>query len=87
MYDLDQAINDRHSTRLFLPDRPVPRELVDEALQLAVRAPSNSNIQPWHLALVSGPALQRLVAALMHEARAQAARRPAAAAHLRTPAR
>jgi hypothetical protein len=32
--DLDQAIKDRHSTRMFLP-QPVPRELVDEALALA----------------------------------------------------
>ena len=71
MYDLEQAITDRRSIRMFQTDRPVPRQLVDEALELAVRAPSNSNIQPWHLELVSGPALQRLVAALMHEARAK----------------
>jgi nitroreductase len=68
MYDLEQAINDRHSTRMFLPDKPVPRELVDQALQLAIRAPSNSNVQPWHLRLVSGAARDRLVAALLAEA-------------------
>ena len=68
MYDLEQAINDRHSTRMFLPDKPVPRELVDQALQLAIRAPSNSNVQPWHLRLVSGTARERLVAALLDEA-------------------
>ncbi len=48
MSDLEQTIRDRHSTRLFLP-RPVPRALVDEAIALAVCAPSNSNIQPWHM--------------------------------------
>src|SRR6476620_5044390 len=87
MRDLDQAINDRHSTRLFVRDKPVPRETVDEALQLAVRAPSNSNIQPWHLALVSGQALQRLVAALMREARRKppvVPQLPPAFAHLRS---
>ena len=68
MYDLDQAINERCSTRMFLPDKPVPRELVDEALELAIRAPSNSNIQPWHLVLASGAARGRLVEALLHEA-------------------
>src|SRR5258705_1161873 len=68
MYDLDQAINDRRSTRMFLPDKPVPRELVDQALELAIRAPANSNVQPWHLRLVSGPARERLVAALLDEA-------------------
>jgi nitroreductase len=68
MYDLEQAINDRHSTRMFVPDKPVPRELVDQALELAIRAPSNSNVQPWHLRLVSGAARDRLVAALLAEA-------------------
>jgi hypothetical protein len=34
MLDLDQAIRERHSTRLFLP-QPVPQELVNEALALA----------------------------------------------------
>jgi hypothetical protein len=37
MLDLDKAIRERHSTRLFLP-QPVPRELVNEALAL-VRVP------------------------------------------------
>jgi nitroreductase len=68
MYDLEQAINDRHSTRMFVPDKPVPRELVDQALELAIRAPSNSNVQPWHLRHVSGVARDRLVAALLAEA-------------------
>jgi nitroreductase len=67
-HDLEQAINDRRSTRMFLPDKPVPRELVDQALELAIRSPSNSNVQPWHLRLVSGAARDRLVAALLAEA-------------------
>jgi nitroreductase len=68
MLDLDQAIRQRHSTRMFLP-RPVPRELVDEALGLAQYAPSNSNIQPWHMVFASGPPRDRLVAALVDEAK------------------
>ena len=68
MYDLEQAIDERRSIRMFLPDKPVPRELVDRALELAIRAPSNSNVQPWHLRLVSGAARDRLVAALLDEA-------------------
>jgi nitroreductase len=54
MYDLEQVIGERRSTRMFLPHKPVPRELVDEALAVAVRAPSNFNIQPWHMAFASG---------------------------------
>ena len=40
MFDLEQIIMERHSTRLFLR-KPVPRELVNEALALAQYAPSN----------------------------------------------
>ena len=65
MYDLENAINERRSTRLFLRDEPVPKDLVLEALELAVRAPSNSNIQPWRVVFNSGPARDRLVAALL----------------------
>jgi nitroreductase len=86
MYDLDDAITERHSTRMFLRDRPVPRDLVHEALTLAMRAPSNSNIQPWHLVLASGPARDRLVEALLEVARVESPNVPVlpdAFAHMR----
>jgi nitroreductase len=66
--NLEEAIRERRSIRMFLPDRPVDREVVDEALELAIRAPSNSNIQPWHLVFASGAARDRLVAALLEAA-------------------
>jgi nitroreductase len=68
MYDLDDVITSRHSSRLFLRDKPVPHGLVTEALELAIRAPSNSNIQPWHVVFASGPARDRLVEALLTRA-------------------
>jgi nitroreductase len=68
MHDLEDAVLQRHSSRLFLRDKPVPKELVTEALELAVRAPSNSNIQPWQVVLTSGPARDRLVEALLEQA-------------------
>ncbi len=68
MYDLEDAIGERHSTRMFLRDEPVPQYLVEEALTLAMRAPSNSNIQPWHLVLASGRGRNRLVEALLEVA-------------------
>ena len=43
MYDFEQAINDRRSIRMFLPDKSVPRELVDQALELAIRFYSETN--------------------------------------------
>jgi nitroreductase len=68
MDDLDETIRNRRSTRLFLRNKPVPRELVLEAVELATRAPSNSNIQPWRLVFNSGPARDRLVKALLNRA-------------------
>lgn len=68
MTGLTDVVRDRRSTRLFLRDKPVPRELLDEALSLAMRAPSNSNVQPWRLFVASGPRRDRLVEALLEEA-------------------
>ena len=68
MTELDKVVRERRSTRLFLRDKPVPRELLKEALSLAMRAPSNSNVQPWRVFIVSGPRRDRLVEALLEEA-------------------
>jgi len=85
MYDLDEAILQRRSTRMFLPD-PVPRHLLEESLELAMRAPSNSNVQPWHVTFTSGAARDRLVAAMLDRARSEPPNVPGlppAFAHLR----
>jgi nitroreductase len=87
MYDLEDTILARRSSRLFLRDKPVPRELVTEALELAIHAPSNSNVQPWHVVFASGPARDRLVEALLEEAQSKPPRvppLPAAFAHARS---
>jgi nitroreductase len=68
MTEFDEVVRERRSTRLFLRDKPVPRELIEEAVDLAMRAPSNSNIQPWRLFIASGPRRDRLVEALLEEA-------------------
>ena len=65
--EFDRVVQTRRSIRLFHPDKPVPRSHVIEALELARRAPSNSNTQPWHLVLASGAARERLVSALLSE--------------------
>jgi nitroreductase len=46
MSEFAQVVHARRSIRLFRPDKPVPRSYVIEALELARRAPSNSNSQP-----------------------------------------
>lgn len=58
-----QAIASRRSVRGFLP-RPVPRETLQRLLEVAGTAPSGSNIQPWHVHVVTGKTLEQLVAAL-----------------------
>jgi nitroreductase len=68
MYDLDETIKGRHSIRKFLP-RPVPKDLLYECLELAQRAPSNSNIQPWRMFIATGPDRDRLKEALLEVAR------------------
>jgi nitroreductase len=64
MYDLDETIRTRRSVRGFLP-KPVPREVIEEVLELAQRAPSNCNVQPWRVYIASGAACDRLRTALV----------------------
>lgn len=64
MLTVDQAILQRRSVRGFLPD-DVPQQTLDEVFEIAQRAPSNCNVQPWVPHVVSGDALKRLRAALV----------------------
>ena len=64
---VSQAVAERHSARAFL-DRPVDPALLKEILTKALRAPSNSNIQPWLVHLVTGASLARLKAATAERA-------------------
>ncbi|MBO0677318.1 nitroreductase [Mycolicibacterium sp. S2-37] len=68
MTGLDDVVRARRSIRLFHRHKPVPRELIDEALEVAARAPSNSNVQPWRLFLATGPRRDRLAEALLEAA-------------------
>lgn len=61
---LEEAIRTRHAIRRFLPT-PVPAGTVRELLELAARAPSGSNVQPWRVYALAGAekeALGRIVA-------------------------
>lgn len=61
---VDEAIQSRRSIRAF-SQKPVPQELVTEVLEVARRAPSGTNVQPWHIHAVMGEARTRLVDAVM----------------------
>lgn len=57
--DLVEAIESRHSIRDFLPT-PVPRETIERVLRVASRAATGGNLQPWHIDIVAGEAIDRL---------------------------
>jgi len=56
---VDAAITSRRSIRAFLPT-PVDDAVVREILEVASRAPSGTNIQPWKVHVLSGAARARL---------------------------
>ena len=56
---IDRAILARRSVRAFL-DTPVDPLLVREILQVASRAPSGTNTQPWKVYVLTGEAKARL---------------------------
>ena len=58
------ALRARKSVRAFKAD-PVPREVVEAILEDAARSPSGTNIQPWKVHVVMGPARDRLVAEVL----------------------
>lgn len=62
-----ETVNQRHSSREYLLE-PVPHALLHRALALAEHSPSNSNIQPWRLWVLSGAPLAALKKELMHHA-------------------
>ena len=56
---VDAAIRSRHSIRAFLPT-PVPRKTLEDLLEVASRAPSGTNTQPWQVHVLTGEAKHAL---------------------------
>jgi nitroreductase len=61
---VDAAITSRRSLRAFLPT-PVAREDIEQILQVAGRAPSGTNTQPWKVYVLQGESKQRLSSAIL----------------------
>lgn len=51
--EADQAITSRHSVRAF-SDRKVDRSMIEHLLNVASRAPSGTNCQPWKVYVLQG---------------------------------
>ncbi|MES2190902.1 MAG: nitroreductase [Pseudomonadota bacterium] len=57
---VDEAIESRQSMREFLP-KPVARETITHILEVASRAPSGTNTQPWKTYVLQGASRDTLV--------------------------
>jgi nitroreductase len=66
--DFDAVVASRRAVRAFLPT-PVSRKLINEVIDVARLAPSNSNTQPWSVHVVTG-APKRALSALLATAHA-----------------
>ena len=63
MNAVDDAITSRRSIRRFLPT-PVPVATVEAILDVAARAPSGTNMQPWRGYVLAGAARDALIQAV-----------------------
>lgn len=61
---VDAAITSRRSIRAYLP-QPVPRTEIEQLLQVAGRAPSGTNTQPWKVYVLEGERKQALSHAIL----------------------
>lgn len=59
-----EALRDRLKTRRscrYFSDEPVPRAVIEAAIEAAGSAPNGANHQPWHFAVVCSPEQKRAI--------------------------
>jgi nitroreductase len=57
--DLETIVFERRSIRGYT-NQPVSREVLEDVLRIAQRAPSSMNTQPWHFHVLTGEPLERI---------------------------
>jgi nitroreductase len=57
--DILEAIRARKSIRGYKPD-PISKEILREIIDIATRAPSTANTQPWEITVVTGKVLDNI---------------------------
>jgi len=62
---VDEAITSRRSVRAFLPDA-IGEATVREILEIAARAPSGTNMQPWKVYVTTGETKRRIADAILN---------------------
>ncbi len=55
----EEVVRGRRSIRGY-QQKPVPKAVIREVLELATRAPSSLNTQPWHFHVIAGEPLDRI---------------------------
>ena len=73
--DVIDAIKARYTVRAYKPE-PVPKEVLAELMEAALRAPSWANTQTWEFAVVGGEVMRELKQVLAARASAQDERYP-----------
>ena len=61
-----EALRRRRSVREF-SDRPVPRDVIENALRAAGSAPSGANLQPWHFAVITDAKVKQRIRKMAEE--------------------
>lgn len=57
--EFEEVVQGRRSIRGYKSD-PVPKEVIEDVVSLALRVPSSMNTQPWHLFVVTGEPLDNI---------------------------
>ncbi len=57
--DFETLVKQRRSIRGYKPDA-VSKEIIDEIIEIAKRAPSSMNTQPWHFHVITGDPLEQI---------------------------
>jgi len=57
--DIIEAVRSRKSIRAYRPD-PVPKEILEQILELGSRSPSSMNTQPWEFTVLTGEVLENV---------------------------
>ena len=55
----DDVVLGRRSIRGY-QNKPVPKSLIKEVIEMAMRAPSSLNTQPWNFYVVAGEPLDKI---------------------------
>jgi nitroreductase len=57
--EFEEVVRGRRSIRGYKSE-PVPQKVIEEVIDLATRAPSSMNTQPWHFYVVTGEPLDKI---------------------------